>query len=59
MSALVLDPMLPWPMVAALAGLALLVGAWALWRGLRGWALRALAGLAAAAALVGDRKSVV
>ncbi|UXU73921.1 MULTISPECIES: hypothetical protein [unclassified Paracoccus (in: a-proteobacteria)] len=53
MSALVLDPMLPWPMVAALAGLALLVGAWALWRGLRGWALRALAGLAAAAALAG------
>lgn len=51
MSALRLDPMLPIWVIAALAGLALLVAAFALWRGLRGWAWRGLAGLAAALAL--------
>ncbi|TBN39508.1 hypothetical protein EYE42_10830 [Paracoccus subflavus] len=47
------DPMLPWWAIAALAALALLVGGFALWRGLRGWAWRGLAGLAAALALAG------
>ncbi|MTH64678.1 hypothetical protein [Paracoccus shanxieyensis] len=47
------DPLLPWPVVAAVALLAALVAAWSLWRGLRGWGLRGLAGLAAAAALAG------
>ena len=37
----------------ALAGLALLIAGFALWRGLRGWAWRGLAGLAAALALIG------
>ena len=45
------DPLLPWGVIAALAGLALLVAGFALWRGLRGWAWRGLAGLAAALAL--------
>lgn len=53
MTRLGFDPLLPWPLVAALAVLALAVGAWALWRGLRGWAWRGLAGLAAALALAG------
>ena len=39
------DPLLPWPLVAALAALAALGVVLALWRGLSGWALRALAGL--------------
>ena len=47
------DPALPWWLIAALAGLALLVAAYSLWRGLRGWAWRGLAGLAAALALAG------
>ncbi|MDM7458181.1 MAG: hypothetical protein P3W94_002255, partial [Paracoccus sp. (in: a-proteobacteria)] len=51
MNALRLDPMLPIWAIAALAGLALLVAAFALWRGLRGWAWRGLAGLATAMAL--------
>ena len=37
--------------VTLMAGLALLVAGFALWRGLRGWAWRGLAGLAAALAL--------
>ncbi|TRW95692.1 hypothetical protein FNJ84_14990 [Paracoccus sp. M683] len=53
MTGLRFDPMLPWWVIAALAGLALLVAGFALWRGLRGWAWRGLAGLAAAAALAG------
>ncbi|MGR3746856.1 MULTISPECIES: hypothetical protein [unclassified Paracoccus (in: a-proteobacteria)] len=52
-TALRFDPILPWWVVAALAGLALLVAGFALWRGLRGWAWRGLAGLAAALALAG------
>lgn len=47
------DPMLPWWVIGALVALALLIAAFALWRGLRGWAWRGLAGLAAAAALAG------
>ncbi|CAM3148372.1 hypothetical protein PANO111632_05190 [Paracoccus nototheniae] len=47
------DPALPWWAIIALAVLAGLVGAFALWRGLRGWAWRGLAGLAAALALAG------
>lgn len=53
MTALRFDPALPWWAIAALAGLALLIAGFALWRGLRGWAWRGLAGLAAAAALAG------
>ncbi len=44
-------PLLPWAVIAAGAGLALLLLALALWRGLRGWALRALAALALLGAL--------
>ncbi|MGR3200018.1 MAG: hypothetical protein ACU0DM_14945, partial [Paracoccus sp. (in: a-proteobacteria)] len=47
------DPALPWWAIAALAALAALVAGYALWRGLRGWAWRGLAGLAAALALAG------
>lgn len=53
MTALRFDPALPWWAIAVLAGLAVLVAGFALWRGLRGWAWRGLAGLAAAAALAG------
>ncbi|MDO5612131.1 MAG: hypothetical protein Q4G14_02685 [Paracoccus sp. (in: a-proteobacteria)] len=53
MTALRFDPALPWWLIAALAALALLAAGFALWRGLRGWGWRALAGLAAAAALAG------
>ena len=49
MTGLRFDPALPWAAVAAIAAVALLAAAWALWRGLPGWALRGLAGLAAAA----------
>ncbi|MEQ5793062.1 hypothetical protein LZ686_00230 [Paracoccus sp. NFXS7] len=47
------DPALPWWAIGMLAALAVLVAAFALWRGLRGWAWRGLAGLAAALALAG------
>ena len=53
LTALRFDPALDWRVIAALALLALLVAGFALWRGLRGWALRALAGLALALALAG------
>lgn len=53
MTRLGFDPLLAWPFVAALAALALLAAGLAWWRGLRGWPWRALAGLAAAAALAG------
>jgi len=53
MTQLRFDPLLPWWAIAALAVLALLVAGFALWRGLRGWAWRGLAGLAAALALAG------
>ena len=52
------DPLLPPWAIAALAALALLVAGFALWRGLRGWAWRGLAGLAAALALAGPALEV-
>lgn len=53
MNALGFDPLLPWPLIGAVAALAVLVAIWSLWRGLRGWLWRVLAGLAAALALAG------
>lgn len=47
------DPLLPWWVIAGLCALAVLIAGFALWRGLRGWAWRGLAGLAAALALAG------
>ncbi len=49
----IFDPLIPWPLIAALAALALAGVALALWRGLSGWALRALAALALLGALAG------
>ncbi len=40
--ALIFAPLVPWPVIAALAALAVLLVAFALWRGLGGWWLRAL-----------------
>lgn len=51
--AVVLDPLLPWPLLAALAALALAGVVLAAWRGLSGWALRALAALVVLGALAG------
>jgi hypothetical protein len=45
------DPLLPWPVIAALALAAAAVLGFALWRGLAGWWLRGLAALVLAAAL--------
>ncbi len=53
MEGLRFDPAFGWPVVAALASLALAGALWALWRGLPGWGLRGLAGLVLAAALSG------
>ena len=53
MSRLAFDPLLPWPFVIGLAALAVAVAGLALARGLRGWAWRGAAGLAAALALAG------
>ena len=50
---IILDPALPWPVIAAAAALALAAVALALARGLPGWWLRALAGVAVVAALLG------
>ena len=56
------DPLLPWPVLWALAGFAAVLLALAIWRGLRGWPLRGLAGLVLLAGLsnpalqVEDRK---
>ncbi|WP_295532571.1 hypothetical protein [uncultured Thioclava sp.] len=44
-------PLLPWPAIWAAGGVALVLLALALWRGLRGWALRALAALVLLAAI--------
>ncbi len=44
-------PLLPWPLIWAGAALALVLLAVALWRGLRGWALRALAAVVLLAAV--------
>ncbi len=53
MTRLGFDPLLPWPAFAAVALVVLLGVAWALWRGLRGWSWRGLAGICALAALTG------
>ena len=45
------DPTLPWAAIATLAALSALVVAVALWRGLKGWWLRALAAAALLVAL--------
>jgi hypothetical protein len=50
---LVFQPLLPWPVVAVLAAVALAAVAVAMWRGLPGWWLRGLGLLAALAALAG------
>ncbi|GAD55042.1 LOW QUALITY PROTEIN: threonine dehydrogenase and related Zn-dependent dehydrogenases [Limimaricola cinnabarinus LL-001] len=42
----IFDALLPWPVLWALAALTGLIVAFALWRGLPGWWLRALAGIA-------------
>ncbi|WP_439522533.1 hypothetical protein [Marivita sp.] len=48
---IVFDPLLPWAIIVILAALAAVGVALALWRGLQGWALRALAALVVLAAL--------
>ena len=48
---IVFAPLLAWPLIWALAALAALMVGLALWRGLRGWWLRALAALTVLAAL--------
>ncbi|WP_112308673.1 hypothetical protein [Pseudogemmobacter bohemicus] len=50
---LVFDPLVPWPVLWALAGVTLIMLALALWRGLPGWALRGLGLAALLAALAG------
>ncbi|MFO7771095.1 MAG: hypothetical protein R6V38_07050 [Roseovarius gahaiensis] len=55
---LIFDPLLPWSLIAVLA-VALIIGiGLALWRGLSGWPLRALAGLVILAALSGPAYQV-
>ena len=60
----IFDPLVPWPVLWVLAGLAVALLALALWRGLAGWALRALAAGFLLAALAGpvlqheDRKAL-
>ena len=48
---ILLDPLIPLPMIYALAGLALLGLALAIWRRLAGWVLRTLAALVLLAAI--------
>ena len=50
---LVFDPLVPWPVLWALAGVAMVMLALALWRGLPGWFLRGLGLSALLAALAG------
>ncbi|EPX87552.1 putative membrane protein [Rubellimicrobium thermophilum DSM 16684] len=50
---LILDPLLPWPWIGVIAVLATLAAGLALWRGLRGWWLRALAAASLTLALLG------
>ncbi len=47
----ILDPLLPWPAIWALAAVAAALAGLALWRGLAGWWLRALAAAALLAAV--------
>ncbi len=48
---IIFDPLVPWPILAAAALLAAAFLALAIWRGLTGWALRALAALVLLAAI--------
>jgi hypothetical protein len=41
-SDVIFDPLIPWPVLWSAGGVALVAMAFAFWRGLRGWALRAL-----------------
>ena len=50
---IIFDPLIPWPLLLAVAGLALGGVVLALWRGLSGWALRALGAIVVLAALAG------
>ncbi|MEC3861377.1 hypothetical protein VK792_08775 [Mesobacterium sp. TK19101] len=50
-SSIVFDPLLPWPLLAVLAVIAALGVLLALWRGLPGWLLRALAAVVLVGAL--------
>ena len=50
-SDLLFDPLLPWPLIWGLTGVAFLIIALALWRGLSGWPFRALAAAALLLAL--------
>ncbi|QHQ36135.1 hypothetical protein [Algicella marina] len=50
-SAVDFAPVLPWPLLAGLAGLSLLLIVFSLWRGLAGWWLRGLAALVLLTAL--------
>ena len=47
----ILDPLLPWPVLAGFAAFLVVLLAYAVWRGLSGWWLRALAGIVLFAAL--------
>ena len=49
----VFDPLLPWPVLIGLAGVAVLALALAIWRGLAGWPWRALGALVLLGALSG------
>lgn len=49
----IFSPLLPWPLLAGIAALALIGVVLALWRGLAGWAFRGLAALVVIAALTG------
>ncbi|WP_171172109.1 hypothetical protein [Ruegeria sp. HKCCA0370] len=49
----IFDPLIPWPLLAAVGAIATVGVALALWRGLSGWALRGLAALVVIAALSG------
>ncbi|WP_226689067.1 hypothetical protein [Ruegeria arenilitoris] len=49
----IFDPLIPWPVLAIVAAIAVTGVLLALWRGLSGWALRGLAALVVIAALAG------
>ena len=57
--AIAFDPLLPWPALAALAALSLVVVGLALWRGLTGWWLRGLAALVLLAPERGPHLSLI
>mgnify|MGYP001827104831 CR=1 FL=1 len=49
----IFDPLVPWPVLAVVAGIVAFAVCIAVWRGLSGWALRGLAGLVLLGALSG------